>query len=60
MNKDQVKGRVKEASGAVKESVGRATGQTSTQLKGAVEKVVGKTQAAYGDAKERVRKDKDS
>ena len=52
MNKDQVKGRAKEASGALKETVGKASGSASTQAKGAVEKVLGKTQAAYGDKKD--------
>ena len=53
MNKDQVKGRAKEVTGTVKEAAGRATGRPSTELKGAAEKVIGKTQAEYGDAKER-------
>lgn len=56
MNRDQLKGRVKEASGKLKEVVGKATGNKTTRLKGAVEQVVGKTQAAYGDAKEQLRK----
>jgi uncharacterized protein YjbJ (UPF0337 family) len=56
MNKDQVKGRVKEAKGTLKEVVGKATGNETTKVKGKVEQVVGKTQAAYGDAKEQLKK----
>lgn len=52
MNKDQVKGRAKEATGAIKQAVGKATGSVSTEVKGNAEKVLGKTQAAYGDIKE--------
>jgi uncharacterized protein YjbJ (UPF0337 family) len=52
MNKDQVKGRAKEAAGKIKEVAGKAVGSTQTQIKGIGEKIVGKTQAAYGDAKE--------
>jgi uncharacterized protein YjbJ (UPF0337 family) len=56
MNKDQVKGRVEEAKGKVKETVGKATGSETTQVKGKVEQVAGKTRAAYGDAKEQLKK----
>jgi uncharacterized protein YjbJ (UPF0337 family) len=56
MNKDQVKGRAKAAVGRVKEVAGKATGSTKTQIKGTAEKVAGKTQAAYGDAKDDMNK----
>ncbi|KAA0997399.1 CsbD family protein [Paraburkholderia panacisoli] len=56
MNKDQVKGRVKEAKGQLKEMVGKATGSATTKVKGRIEQIVGKTQATYGDAKEQFRK----
>ncbi len=52
MNKDQVKGRINEAKGAVKETVGKATGNPGTQLKGNLQKNAGKVQAAVGDARE--------
>ena len=42
MNKDQVKGRVEEAKGKLKEVVGKATGNQTTKLKGKVEQLVGK------------------
>ncbi|KAA1004303.1 CsbD family protein [Paraburkholderia panacisoli] len=56
MNRDQVKGRVKEAKGQLKEMVGKVTGSATTRVKGRIEQVVGKTQATYGDAKEQFRK----
>ena len=57
MNKDQVKGRLNEAAGKIKEVAGKTTGHPATQIKGAAEKVAGKTQASYGDTKERLHKD---
>jgi uncharacterized protein YjbJ (UPF0337 family) len=52
MNKDQVKGAVKDAAGKVQEQVGVATGSTDQQDKGVVKQVEGKVQKAYGDVKE--------
>ena len=55
MNKDQVKGRVEQAKGSVKEATGKAVGNTSLQGEGKVDKAAGKAQATYGDAKEKVK-----
>lgn len=55
MNKDQVKGRVEEAKGSVKEVAGKAVGNKTMQAEGTVNKAAGKTQAAFGDAKETVK-----
>ena len=55
MNKHQVEGRVDQAKGAVKEAAGRAVGNDRLQGEGKADKVAGKTQAAYGDAKENVK-----
>jgi uncharacterized protein YjbJ (UPF0337 family) len=55
MNKDQVKGRVEQAKGSVKESTGKAVGNPNLQDRGTVEKATGKAQATYGDAKEKVK-----
>ena len=57
MNKDQVKGRVEEATGKVKEATGRATGNPDLEDRGTVQKVGGKAQKAYGDVKEDLKKD---
>lgn len=56
MNKDQKDGRIKEVKGTVKEVAGRVTGDSKLENKGKVQNAVGKTQAAYGDAKADVKK----
>jgi uncharacterized protein YjbJ (UPF0337 family) len=55
MNKDQVKGRATEAKGAIKEATGKVVGNERLQGEGKAEKVVGKVQGSYGDAKEKVK-----
>ena len=55
MNKDQVKGRVEQAKGAVKETTGKAVGDRTLQGEGKVDKATGKAQATYGDAKDKVK-----
>jgi uncharacterized protein YjbJ (UPF0337 family) len=57
MNKDQVKGRVEEAKGAIKEKTGQATGKVDLEDRGTMEKVAGKAQKTYGDVKERVKEE---
>ncbi|WP_028535510.1 CsbD family protein [Paludibacterium yongneupense] len=56
MNKNQIKGRVVETQGKVKEVVGKAVGNTKLQVKGAIQKNIGAAQAALGDAKEDIAK----
>ena len=55
MNKDQVKGRVKEAEGKVKEVAGKLVGNESLEAKGKTEKTLGKAQAKFGDVKKDVK-----
>jgi len=55
MNKDQVKGRMKEAGGKVKEITGKVVGNESLEAEGKVDQVVGEVQADYGDLKEDVK-----
>ena len=55
MNKDQVKGRATEAKGAIKQAAGKVVGNERLQGEGMVDKAKGKTQAAYGDAKQKVK-----
>ena len=55
MNKDQVKGRVEEAKGSVKETTGKVIGNTRLETEGAIDKAAGKAQAGYGDAKEKLK-----
>jgi uncharacterized protein YjbJ (UPF0337 family) len=55
MNKDQVKGSLKDAAGKVQEKAGEIVGSTEQQAKGIAKQVEGKTQKGYGDAKEAVK-----
>ena len=57
MNKDQLKGRVEEAKGSIKETAGRVTGNPDLQDRGTLEKTAGKVQKTYGDVKEQVKQD---
>lgn len=52
MNKDQVKGRVDQSTGKVKEVAGKLLGNDRLQTEGKAEQVKGKVQAGYGDVKE--------
>jgi uncharacterized protein YjbJ (UPF0337 family) len=49
INKDQVKGRLTEAEGRIKEVAGNFTGNETLQLKGKMQKIQGEAQAAFGD-----------
>ncbi len=55
MNKDQVKGRVKEAEGKIKEVTGKLVGNETLEAKGKVQRVLGKAQAKFGDVKQDVK-----
>ena len=56
MNKDQVKGRLKEAKGKAKEVTGDVVGNKTLKQEGKVEKTGGKIQANYGDVKSKSKK----
>ena len=58
MNKDQVKGRVKEAEGKIKEVTGKLVGNEKLEAKGKVQNVLGKAQATFGDVKQDVKDSK--
>jgi len=55
MNKDQVKGSLKDIGGKIQEEVGKAVGSSEQQAKGLSKQVEGKVQEKYGDAKEIVK-----
>ncbi|MCR5866274.1 MAG: CsbD family protein [Aquincola tertiaricarbonis] len=55
MNNDQVKGRVDDAKGHVKEAVGKAVGNDRLAAEGVADQVKGTTQKNYGDAKEDIK-----
>ena len=56
MNKDQVKGTVKDIAGKVQEKTGELTGSETQQIKGMKNQVEGKIQKGVGDAKEAIRR----
>ena len=56
INKDQVRGRVEEAKGAIKETTGKVVNSPSLEVKGNVEKNLGKVQAKVGDIREDMKK----
>ncbi len=55
MDKDRVEGAAHQAKGAVKEGVGKMTGDKKTQAEGTAEKTEGKVQNTAGGAKDAVR-----
>ena len=55
MDSDRVEGGLKQAKGAVKEGVGKATGDTKLQTEGKADKAEGKIQNAVGGAKDKAR-----
>lgn len=57
MDKDRIKGTVKQAQGKVMEGVGTATDDPNLQTKGKVKQAEGTIQKAFGKSKDAVRKD---
>ena len=55
MNRDQVKGRLKEAKGKIKEAAGKLVGNEKLEQKGKAQKVLGEAQAKFGDVKKDVK-----
>ena len=51
MNRDQVKGRMKEAGGKIQQKAGKATGSVKQQAKGLANQAEGKLQKNVGDAR---------
>jgi uncharacterized protein YjbJ (UPF0337 family) len=49
MNRDQVKGRVKEAAGKATKNAGRAAGSAKMEVKGLAKEAGGKVQKTVGD-----------
>jgi uncharacterized protein YjbJ (UPF0337 family) len=56
MNKNQVRGEVKDLAGKVQEQVGKWVGSKEQQAKGVAKQVVGSAEKMQGDAKEVLRK----
>jgi uncharacterized protein YjbJ (UPF0337 family) len=56
MNKDQVKGKVKDVAGRIERQAGEWTGDPEKQVNGALKQAEGKMQNAWGDAKDAAQK----
>lgn len=52
MNKDQIKGSVKEVVGKAQEQIGAITGSTEQRAKGLVKQTKGRTQKSVGKVKD--------
>ncbi|MET3825774.1 MULTISPECIES: CsbD family protein [Sphingomonas] len=48
---DRIEGAGKQATGSIKEAIGKITGDRSVEAKGAAEKAAGKAQSERGEAK---------
>lgn len=59
MNKDQVKGAMKDAAGKVQRKAGEAVGSPRHEARGAAKQVEGKAQKALGNAREAVKGSRD-
>ena len=55
MDKDRINGAADQTKGAVKETVGKAIGDTKLQTEGMGDKLKGKVESAVGGAKDAVR-----
>ena len=55
MNKNQVKGAVKDIAGKVQEEAGKLVGSKDQQAKGLNKQISGKAEKAYGDVKEAIK-----
>jgi uncharacterized protein YjbJ (UPF0337 family) len=58
VNKDQIKGRVKQAEGKAKEVAGKMLGNEKLEVKGTVQKHLGEVQAKFGDVKQDIKESK--
>jgi uncharacterized protein YjbJ (UPF0337 family) len=58
MDKEHVKGAADKTSGAIKEGIGKATGDKSMQAKGKLDKAKGEAREFAGDVKDTMRGDR--
>ena len=56
INKDQVQGRIEATKGAIKETTGRVMGNPTLEVKGNIEKNLGKVQGKVGDIRADMKK----
>jgi uncharacterized protein YjbJ (UPF0337 family) len=55
MNKNQIEGSIKNATGKLQQKVGEVTGDSNQQVKGAAKQVEGTVQKGVGDVQQAVR-----
>jgi uncharacterized protein YjbJ (UPF0337 family) len=55
MDKDRIKGSANQAKGAIKEAVGKVTGDSKLEAEGKADKIGGKVQNAVGGFKDSLR-----
>jgi uncharacterized protein YjbJ (UPF0337 family) len=60
MNRDQLKGKVKDTAGKAQKEAGRATGKDTEAAKGLATQGEGKAQTAYGNLKETLKNSRHS
>lgn len=56
MDKDRIKGTAKQAEGAVKETLGKITGDAGLEAEGKLKKAEGSIQKEFGKVKDALRK----
>jgi len=56
MDKDRIKGTLRQIGGAAKERLGEVSGDTSLEVEGTIERAEGTVQKAFGKAKDALRK----
>ena len=52
MDKDRIAGTAKQIKGSIKETVGKAAGDTKLESEGKADKIAGKVQNTFGDLKD--------
>jgi uncharacterized protein YjbJ (UPF0337 family) len=55
MDNDQMKGKLEQAKGYIKEKAGEATGNEELEEEGKVDKAAGSVREGYGEAKDKIR-----
>jgi uncharacterized protein YjbJ (UPF0337 family) len=55
MNKDQIKGTIKDNAGKLQQKVGEAVGSDKQQVEGMEKQIEGKAQKAFGNIKESIK-----
>ncbi len=55
MDKNRIEGALDQAKGAVKEAIGKVTGNDKLEIEGGADKVAGKAMSAVGETKDTVR-----